>query len=596
MRLSRLAFVLSLILCAGCLREPPPRIKVAGPQDQIKVVNQGLTATERDRFYHLTMGSEIVPLAWLRALESVSTGQPFLDNVERFGLIPDPASADGLPIGLTAAPSKDARFVGKLVGFNCAACHTGEMTYQGKTVRIDGGSSLFDAEAFTKDLLGSLITTFKSPEKFVAFVKRQLQDKEHADRLAADHPAAYRLLSGNGLAALEKAFAKLHQEEQKSLKNLAIDLDMQLHDDRAAAKTKLQELIGKIDLGELPEKIAIDLQTDAGAVRETLTHLIESMRLLKARLDFAKKAAALGNLKLANTHGGPGRVDDFGAARAFLFDIKYARAMNAPCSIPHLWGATKLSWSNYDGSTQSTLERSVATALAGGAVFDPTTYQSTVPLRNLGELEALSAKITAPAWPEEVFGKIDRAKAERGAVHFKEHCAKCHGPPDLLFAVKEIGTDAQRLLNYDVPLGERSFAAAVQEETGKYVARAAEDDKVAAAELAKLRAGHKNVWRTTNQYAARPLAAIWATPPFLHNGSVPTIYDLLLPVEQRPNSFPIGQRDYDPLKLGYVTAIKGEPIFRFDTSIVGNRNVGHEYGTTLSDPQRYELIEFLKVN
>ena len=197
---------------------------------------------------------------------------------------------------------------------------------------------------------------------------------------------------------------------------------------------------------------------------------------------------------------------------------------------------------------------------------------------------------------EEVFGKIDRAKAERGAIHFEQHCAKCHGPPDLLFDVKEIGTDPQRLLNYAVPLGERSFADAVQQETGKYVDRAAQDDKVSAAELEKFRAGHKNVWRTTNQYAARPLAAIWATPPYLHNGSVPTIYDLLSPADQRPKTFPLGQRDYDPLKLGYVTAIKGQAIFTFDTSIIGNRNIGHEYGTMLSDVQRYELIEYLKAN
>jgi mono/diheme cytochrome c family protein len=592
MRFLRLALVLWPVFCAGCLREPPPIVKGHGGRNDVNFIDQGLTAADRDRFYHLTMGSEIVPLAWLRALESISTGQPFLDNAERFGLIPDPDSDDSLPVGLTAAPSKDARFAGKMVGFNCAACHTGEMTCHGKTVRIDGGASLFDAEAFTKDLLVSLIATLKSPEKLVAFVKRQLQEPEYA----AAKPAAHRLLSGDNLAALEKAFAKLHQEEQKSLKSLAIDIDMQLHDDRAAAQAKLRELIGTIDLGDLPETIAADLKGDAAAVRETLTHLVETMRLMKARLDFAKKAAALGKLQLENTHGGPGRVDDFGAARVLLFDIKYAQAMNAPCSVPHLWGAAKIKWSDYDGSTQSTLERSVATALAGGAVFDPTTYQSTVSLRNLGELEALSAKITAPAWPEDVFGKIDRAKAERGAVHFKEHCAKCHGPPDLLFDRKAIGTDPQRLLNYAVPLGKRSFAAAVQAETGKYVARAAKDDKVSAQELEKFRAGHKNIWRTTNKYAARPLAAIWATPPYLHNGSVPTIYDLLLPANQRPKTFPLGQRDYDPVKLGYVTAIKGEPIFRLDTSIIGNRNVGHEYGTTLSDEQRYELIEFLKAN
>jgi hypothetical protein len=229
----------------GCLREPPPKVNVAGADNDAKFLSQSLTAAERERFYHLTMGSEIVPLDWLRALDSASTGQPFLDNIERFGLISDPANEDGLPIGLTAAPSKDARFAGKMVGITCAACHTGEITYRGKTVRIDGGSSLFDAEAFTTDLVTSLITTFKSPEKIIAFVKRQL---------AAGPLAAQRLLSGNNLAAIEKSFTELHQEEQKSLKTLKIDLDMQLHSDFEAGKAKLQTFIGKIDLGALPEK------------------------------------------------------------------------------------------------------------------------------------------------------------------------------------------------------------------------------------------------------------------------------------------------------------------------------------------------------
>jgi mono/diheme cytochrome c family protein len=332
------------------------------------------------------------------------------------------------------------------------------------------------------------------------------------------------------------------------------------------------------------------------------------MRLMKARLDFARKVATLGKLKLANTHGGPGRVDDFGAARNLLFDVKNARAMDAPCSIPHLWGTASMRWTNWDNSTQSTLERSIATALAGGAVFDPQTFKSTVVVRNVGQLELLAAKVTAPAWPEEVFGKIDPAKAERGRVLFKRHCADCHvdvkrpevlradddWPPDMLYDLDKIGTDPTRATNYAEPVGNRPFDEAVQETIGKYLEQAAKDDKVSEVELDKFRAGHKNVWRTPLKYAARPLAAVWATPPYLHNGSVPTIYDLLLPAKDRPATFALGQRDYDPAKLGYVAAVKGTPIFTFDTSIKGNSNRGHEFGTTLTDLERYELIEYLK--
>jgi hypothetical protein len=74
---------------------------------------------------------------------------------------------------------------------------------------------------------------------------------------------------------------------------------------------------------------------------------------------------------------------------------------------------------------------------------------------------------------------------------------------------------------------------------------------------------------------------------------VPTLYHLLLPAKDRPAKFPLGQRDYDPKKVGYTTEVE-KPRFTFDVSRPGNANSGHEYGTTLTDTERYELVEFLK--
>ncbi|MEH2505463.1 hypothetical protein V1290_004274 [Bradyrhizobium sp. AZCC 1578] len=108
-------------------------------------------------------------------------------------------------------------------------------------------------------------------------------------------------------------------------------------------------------------------------------------------------------------------------------------------------------------------------------------------------------------------------------------------------------------------------------------------------------------------YKVRPLNGVWATPPYLHNGSVPTIDDLLGDPEKRPTKFYLGSREYDPVKLGY----KADPItngFEFDTSIRGNSNRGHEFrkdfskekeikgviGPELSADDRKALIEYLK--
>lgn len=123
-------------------------------------------------------------------------------------------------------------------------------------------------------------------------------------------------------------------------------------------------------------------------------------------------------------------------------------------------------------------------------------------------------------------------------------------------------------------------------------------------------------------YKPRPLAGVWATPPFLHNGSVPTLYQLLLPPEQREQRFFVGNREFDPVQVGYQTkpATADDDGFWLDTRIAGNRNSGHAFaadaeswqrhvqdpkkhplpsgviGPLLSDDERYALIEYLKVH
>jgi len=101
-------------------------------------------------------------------------------------------------------------------------------------------------------------------------------------------------------------------------------------------------------------------------------------------------------------------------------------------------------------------------------------------------------------------------------------------------------------------------------------------------------------------YRARSLNGIWATAPYLHNGSVPTLYDLLLPARAgegcpntRPASFVVGAREFDPIKVGFNSA--NYDGFVFDTRIRGNHNTGHEYGACgMTDQQRWDLVEFLK--
>ena len=104
-------------------------------------------------------------------------------------------------------------------------------------------------------------------------------------------------------------------------------------------------------------------------------------------------------------------------------------------------------------------------------------------------------------------------------------------------------------------------------------------------------------------YKARSLGGIWATAPFLHNGSVASLWELLTVPEDRLKEFYVGSREYDPINVG-VDPNKKPPFqeFKFRTHdadgnpITGNSNAGHLYGTELSDEQKWDLIEYMKTD
>ena len=112
-------------------------------------------------------------------------------------------------------------------------------------------------------------------------------------------------------------------------------------------------------------------------------------------------------------------------------------------------------------------------------------------------------------------------------------------------------------------------------------------------------------------YKARPLNGVWATAPFLHNGSVSSLYQLLLPDTEREESFDVGGKDFDVKNVGFLSSETGNR-FRFNTldsagkPIPGNSNSGHsgnlytatraedEAWRNFTDEERYQLIEYMK--
>jgi hypothetical protein len=353
-----------------------------------------------------------------------------------------------------------------------------------------------------------------------------------------------------------------------------------------------------------------------------------------AAVKFVVQAKPLG------TEDGYGRNDAFGIGRTELFgaykSADFAEGLNvlpadAPVSFPHLWGMERTSWFQWGVNTNSVIERNIGQALGVGATFQPDKgYSSTVRVDNLHAMENFQYKLSSPRWPAELLGAIDPARAERGRKIFDRTCAHCHETYEKngrlneyqLFALDVVGTDPSVAINFERRVmtaeGPKPFGAAAFEIVGR-VKEAYYRDNNIPKETQDLWEGKGTRAEATFRtplldydkypdtkhrgiYRAKTLKGIWATAPYLHNGSVPTIDDLLHPAEERPRTFMLGTKEYDPEKLGYVTegprfrVPAGMKVFEFDTHLPGNWNTGHEWWfyPDLDDAMRADLIEFLK--
>ena len=278
---------------------------------------------------------------------------------------------------------------------------------------------------------------------------------------------------------------------------------------------------------------------------------------------------------------GRGRVDTFNPYKAIQFNWPLAQLPEAErlgaSDYPSLWNQAPregmhLHW---DGDNDSVDERNLSASLGAGVT------PVTVDHAGLQRIRNWIWTLRPPAYPF----AIDAAAAARGARVYQEQCASCHADHRFRDGVKSgarvglvedidrIGTDRHRLDSY-TPV----FAA---NQSGLFPD-------------SPYRFRH---FRKTGGYANQPLDGIWARAPYLHNGSVPTLRDLLEPPERRPAAFYRGYDVFDQQNVGFVAnvpAADGRRFFRYDTTVAGNGNGGHVYGTTLPDTDKQAIVEYLK--
>lgn len=278
---------------------------------------------------------------------------------------------------------------------------------------------------------------------------------------------------------------------------------------------------------------------------------------------------------------GPGRFDTFNPPKVLLnFPMDKLRDEEKVglCDFPSIWNQGKREgmWLHWDGNNNSVQERNRSAAFGTGAT------PPTLDRDNIKKLEAWLHDATPPPYPY----PIDETLAAKGEPLYARYCANCHGKSGTDFTGEYVGkvtlidnvkTDRHRLDSYTYELcaNQNLLYAGYCEE----------------------RFSH---FRKTFGYANSPLDGIWLRAPYLHNGSVPTLRDLLEPADKRPKEFYRGYDVYDPKRVGFISNVaeeNGHKFFLYKTELPGNGNVGHEgseYGTLLSPEEKDALVEYLK--
>jgi hypothetical protein len=278
---------------------------------------------------------------------------------------------------------------------------------------------------------------------------------------------------------------------------------------------------------------------------------------------------------------GRGRVDTFNPYKSVQFNWDLTKVppseLIGASDYPSIWNqkprqGMHLHW---DGDNDSVDERNLSAALGAGVT------PVTVDHDNLRRVRDWIWTLAPPKYPY----PIDQALASRGAPIYQQRCANCHADHRFrdgvisgsrvgqVEPIATIGTDPYRLNSYTPAFASNQY--------GLYPD-------------SPYRFSH---FRKTNGYANHPLDGIWLRAPYLHNGSVPTLRDLLEAPESRPKAFYRGYDVYDQTRLGFVSDVAeadGQVFTRYDTSVPGNANTGHVYGTTLSDDDKRAVVEYLK--
>jgi mono/diheme cytochrome c family protein len=311
---------------------------------------------------------------------------------------------------------------------------------------------------------------------------------------------------------------------------------------------------------------AIAPNHDMGFIDKLLYRYIIIPQVKKGLLEFKQSMAWMDT----RPDWGRGRIDPFNPAKFRYLGIPVDNTIGNS-DMESVWNMrTRVDHhyvNHWDGLLHGTLQDVVLSSALGDSVLP-----KKLPLADLKRVEEFLLDAPVPRYPF----KVDQALASQGGLIYQQNCALCHAVGGTrtgqVVPVTEVGTDRHRLDSWTKQAADNynAFGASYP---WKF-----------------------NHFQKTNGYTNVLLDGIWLRAPYLHNGSVPTLTDLLEPVENRPKVFWNGYDVYDQAKVGFVTT--GAEAERFgsklDVTAPGNSNSGHLWGTTLTPEEKRALIEYMK--
>jgi mono/diheme cytochrome c family protein len=579
----------------------------AGDADpDIAYAAQGWSDADRNTFYSTSQGSHMIPYAWFKSLQRTDSDQPFAaDQLRRYGYLPNSVSAtnpEGLPVGFVIDGTS-----GQL-GMTCAACHTAQLEYKRDGVthalRLDGAPANADFQQFLTDLLAASRATLMQPDRFDTFARAVLGTGYTAAKAAQvkdgfgkwvgqfgefmdkSLPAASPWGPGR-LDAFGMIFNRVAARDLGVLENFRVaDAPVSYPFLWDASRQDRTQWNGGVPNGLYIQALGRNTGEVLGVFADFAPHrLVPPTPLTPALIDYRDSSAKFAGLqtleeKIVALRPPPWPREIFGLNDSLveagkpLFDQHCGACHGVQVSpdLPGLWRTPVKAV----GTDPKMFAHSVLKSDAGlltGALMPPPAIGARIPkqaktadiLANVvvGTLvtEALIPPVPSPA--KLVQSGVFRALRKDFAEHLPDENLDALLDPKLSIKAK---LDAMIKIKAFVDARLSNMFNPPPDPNGP-------------------------------AYESRVLSGIWATAPFLHNGSVPNLWELLKPAKERKATFMVGSRLFDPKNVGYMTdatPFKNGTFVADPANANGNGNAGHEYGTTLTEEQRWAIIEYMK--